>query len=87
MRRLTGEQRRAFLEARDELVAGLRTSPPTFAPRLRIKRIQGTDDIWEISWAPDGRATFRYGAEVVPGEPHISWLRVGTHAVLDDPGT
>jgi hypothetical protein len=27
MRKLTGEQRRAFLTARDELVAGLRTQP------------------------------------------------------------
>lgn len=43
MRKLSGEQRRAFLAARDELVAGLRT------------------------------------------QPHIVWLRIGTHAILDDP--
>ncbi len=35
MRKLTGEQRRAFLAARDELVAGLRAQPSQFAPRLR----------------------------------------------------
>jgi hypothetical protein len=45
-----------------------------------------TDDIWEIGWASDGRATFRYGAEFMPSAPRNSWLRVGTHAVLDDPG-
>jgi len=85
MRKLTGEQRRAFLAAREELVAGLREEPPHFAPRLRVKRVQGTDEVWEMSWAADGRATFRYGAEVLPGEPHIVWLRIGSHDVLDDP--
>jgi len=77
--------RRAFLDARDELVAGLRERPPQFAPRLRVKRVQGTEDVWELSWAADGRATFRYGDEVVAGQPHIIWLRIGSHGVLDDP--
>jgi len=85
LRRLSGEQRRAFLDARDELVAGLRERPPQFAPRLRVKRVQGTEDVWELSWAADGRATFRYGDEVVAGQPHIIWLRIGSHGVLDDP--
>jgi len=85
MRKLSSEQRRAFLAARDELVAGLRTQPPQFAPRLRIKRVQGSEDVWEMTWAADGRATFRYGRQVLPAEPHIVWLRIGTHAILDDP--
>ncbi|HWY18304.1 MAG TPA: hypothetical protein VNY27_06280 [Solirubrobacteraceae bacterium] len=38
-----------------------------------------------MTWAADGRATFRYGLEVLPGEPHIVWLRIGKHAILDDP--
>jgi hypothetical protein len=84
-RKLSREQRRAFLAARDELVAGLRAQPPQFAPRLRVKRVQGTQDVWEMTWAADGRATFRYGEQVLPGEPHIVWLRIGTHAILDDP--
>jgi hypothetical protein len=33
----------------------------------------------------NGRATFTYGDEVVAGEPHIIWRRVGTHDVLSDP--
>jgi hypothetical protein len=85
MRKLTGEQRRAFLAARDELVAGLRAQPPQFAPRLRVKRVQATDGIWEMTWAGDGRATFSYGQQVMPGAPHIVWLRIGKHAILDDP--
>jgi hypothetical protein len=34
--------------------------------------------------AADGRATFAYGDEVLPGEPHLSWRRVGAHDVLAD---
>jgi hypothetical protein len=31
------------------------------------------------------RAKFRTGPQVRPGEPHLVWPRVGTHAVLDEP--
>jgi hypothetical protein len=44
---------------------------------LRIKRVQSSKDIWELSYSGDGRATFRYGAEVKPGKTHVIWLRVG----------
>jgi len=40
--------------------------------------------MWEITFAPDGRATFAYGEEVIPGTPHIIWRRIGTHDVLRD---
>jgi hypothetical protein len=56
-----------------------------FDPTLRVKRVQGTRDVWEISWAPDGRATFSYGPEVRTGQAHVIWRRVGTHRVLEDP--
>jgi hypothetical protein len=85
MRKLSGEQRRAFLAARDEFVDGLRQRPPEFTPALRVKRVQGAEGIWEMSWAADGRATFRYGAEILAGQPHVVWLRIGKHAILDDP--
>ena len=52
---------------------------------LRIKRVQGTEDVWEMSYSGDGRATFRYGAEVKPGEAHVIWLRVGGHEILSRP--
>lgn len=79
-------QRRAFLASRDDFLTGLRSDPPEFPRRLRVKRVQGTADVWELTWAADGRATFRYGSEILPGEPHILWLRIGKHAILDDPG-
>jgi hypothetical protein len=69
--RLSDDQHDAFLSAKDELIAGLRERPPRFAPRLRIKRVKGSDDVWELTWAADGRATFRYGAQVITGEAHV----------------
>jgi hypothetical protein len=39
----------------------------------------------EITFAADGRATFEYGNEVIAGEPHVVWRRVGTHDVLSEP--
>jgi len=44
-----------------------------------------TKDVWEMSYSGDGRATFRYGAEVKPGETHVEWLRVGGHEILSRP--
>lgn len=80
-KRLTSEQREAFLRARDALVDDLRTGRG-FRPGLRIRRVQSTTDVWELTWAPDGRATWQYGAEQVPGEPHVVWRRIGTHAIF-----
>jgi hypothetical protein len=56
-----------------------------FHPRLRVKRVQGAPQVWEMSWAPDGRATFEYGPEVRPGEAHIIWRRIGTHSIFRQP--
>jgi hypothetical protein len=52
---------------------------------LRIKRVQGTTDVWELSYSGDGRATFRYGPERRAGETHVIWLRVGGHDILSRP--
>lgn len=54
-------------------------------PGLRVHRLEGHPGIWCIRWAPDGRATFRYGPEVRPGEPHVIWRSIGTHDVYDNP--
>jgi hypothetical protein len=75
------EQRRAFQAAIAKLIEALREGgePPN---SLRVKRVQGTKDVWEMSYSGDGRATFRYGAEVEPGETHVEWLRVGGHEIF-----
>jgi len=37
-------------------------------------------EIWSLTWANDGRALFRFGEEITPGETHIIWEAIGTHA-------
>lgn len=54
-----------------------------FRPGLRVKGVQGAPGVYEMTWAPDGRATWEYGEEKVPGKPHVIWRRVGTHAIFD----
>ena len=56
----------------------------TFRPGLRVKRIQGTDDIFEMTWAPDGRATLEYGTPQKAGA-HVIWRRIGRHAIFRRP--
>jgi mRNA-degrading endonuclease YafQ of YafQ-DinJ toxin-antitoxin module len=82
---LTPQQQRQFLAALKQFITDLREPQPTFHPRLRVKRMQGHPSTWEMSWAPDGRATFEYGDEVQPGQAHIIWRRVGTHSIFKRP--
>lgn len=56
-----------------------------FRPGLRVKRVVATKSVWEMTWAPDGRATFEYGPELRPGEQHVMWRRVGTHDIFHAP--
>lgn len=56
----------------------------SFRPGLRVKAMQGASGIFEMTWAPDGRATFQYGQSQGSGA-HVIWRRVGTHAVLREP--
>ena len=84
-RRLPRELQRAFLGALPQFIAALRERPPDFPPGLRVKRVQGHPGIWELSFAPDGRATFAYGEERIPGEAHVIWRRIGDHSVLNAP--
>ncbi len=83
--RLTPADQVRFMRAVHQLVAALGSQSPAFPPGLRVKRVKGAPDIWELSWAPDGRATFRYGEEIKLGEAHVIWRRVGKHSILDAP--
>ncbi len=66
-------------------ITALRESPPAFSPALRVHRVQGNAGIWEVTFAPDGRATFEYATAVLASEPHVIWRRIGTHAILAEP--
>jgi hypothetical protein len=81
--RLTPQQRSAFMATVRKLVHDLKGD--RMRSGLRIKRLQGHEDVREITWAPDGRATFSYGPSVRPGHIHVLWRRIGTHAIFDEP--
>jgi hypothetical protein len=55
-----------------------------FRAGLRVKRVQGTDDVFELTWSADGRATFQYGTGSDAG-PHVIWRRIGRHDSLRRP--
>lgn len=78
--RLTPEQCRRFRRAVAAFVEDLRTG--RFRAGLRIKGVRRAPGVFELAWDGDGRATWSYGAPIVPGEQHIVWHRVGTHDIL-----
>jgi ABC-type Fe3+-hydroxamate transport system substrate-binding protein len=82
--KLTQAQQDQFIAAMKQMVADMRAGRP-FRPGLRVKGVQGHPRVYEMTWAPDGRATFMYGAEHIPGEPHIVWRRIGGHEILSNP--
>ncbi|MGC8513555.1 MAG: hypothetical protein ACP5P1_11070 [Acidimicrobiales bacterium] len=47
--------------------------------------MQGAGDIMEMTFAPDGRATWQFGDEVKVGQAHVVRRRIGTHDVLRSP--
>lgn len=87
--RLTESEKEQFLAERDRFVADLREMEAgkrsRFRRRLRVKGVKGYPGVFEMRWAPDGRATFSWGEEVVPGQRHITWRRCGDHEILKDP--
>ncbi len=81
---LAPAQKAAFLVAVSQLVADLRAGK-SIRRGLRVKKMQGFENVWELTWAPDGRATFHYGDPVDERETHIVWRRIGTHSVFKRP--
>lgn len=85
LHRLTPSQRERFRRTvLDSFVTDLRTHNG-FRPGLRIKTVRSTIGVWELTWAPNGRATWSYGPQKLCGVPHVVWRRIGTHAILTRP--
>jgi hypothetical protein len=76
--KLDPEQQAAFRRAVAVFIANLKASGG-FSHELRVHKLANTE-IWSLTWAKDGRALFRYGQEIIPGETHIIWEAIGTHA-------
>lgn len=81
--RLPPEQQVAFLRVGGEFIEDLRRGVHRRGHRL--KRVRGHPGVLELTWAPDGRATFERGSDKRPGDPHIIWRRVGRHDIFRDP--
>jgi len=81
--RLPSPQRELFKVAVKKFRADLAAAK--FRKGLRVKRVQGHPGIFEMTFAPDGRATWQCGDEVIDGEPHIIWRRIGTHDIFNRP--
>ena len=81
---LSPQRQRVCRAAVDKLVADL-ASGGQFRKGLRVRGAQGAPGIFEMTWADDGRLTFQFGDEVITGEPHVIWRRVGTHDIFDEP--
>ena len=79
---LTAAQRKRFAAAFERFDADL--AKQHFRASLRVKRVEGTGAIFEMTWAPDGRATFQYGESQGDGA-HVIWRRIGTHKVFRKP--
>jgi hypothetical protein len=81
-RSLTVEQRALFRAARVKFVDDLRRG--SFRTGLRVKGVRGVQGVYEMTWAPDGRATFHFGPSLGQGA-HVVWRRIGTHDIFKDP--
>lgn len=81
---LTAAQKAAFMVAVAQFVTDLQAGKG-FRRGLRVKKMQGHADVWEMTWAPDGRATFSYGTPIKEGQPHVVWRRIGTHDIFNRP--
>ena len=79
---LTPAQRRRSASAFERFDADL--AKGNFRFSLRVKRVGGTDSVFDMTWAADGRATFQYGDSQGVGA-HVIWRRIGAHKVFKRP--
>lgn len=88
--RKSPERRQLFLDACEEFRQAIRRLEsgevrglPPFPAHLRVHHI--ANGIWSMTWAGDGRATWRYGDSEWVGEVLIWWRRIGGHEIYNDP--
>ena len=85
VRRLSAAERAAAVAAAKELAEDLNAKVRP-RPGLRVKRVRSAPPgVLEMTWAPDGRATFEFGREIRSGEAHVVWRRIGSHAIFANP--
>lgn len=83
---LTAQQQTTFRKVITEaFVPDLAAPDRPFRPGLRVKGVTARPGVFEMTWDNDSRATFSYGEERIPGQAHVIWRRVGTHAIFTPP--
>lgn len=89
LKKLSPEQRRRFYVALaqfiDDLLEIESGRASEFRRGLRVKPLTDVPGVMEMTWAPNGRATFSVEREIEPGKRHIRWRRCGTHDILRNP--
>ena len=82
---LSAAQKGKFKEAITDWVDDLKNGR-TPRPALGIEGFKSRPGVFEFHFAGFGRATFQFGPEIIPGEPHIIWRRCGIgHGIYDKP--
>jgi hypothetical protein len=73
-RRLSPEEREAFKTAKMEFSKVLKdwesggcVGLPRFPAKLGITRMVNNPGVFELAWAGDGRATWQFGLQQIPG--------------------
>ena len=83
-KRLSVPDQALFLAAMRQMVRDLKAKRP-FHPKLRVTSVTDHPGVFEMTWAPNGRATFIYGSEQKPGEAHVIWRRIGGLEIFKQP--
>lgn len=82
-RNLTSHQRTLFRKViLEAFVPDLMAPDRPFRAGLRVKGVAAHPGVFEMTWDNDGRATFSYGDERIPGQPHVIWRRIGILAIF-----
>jgi len=80
---LTPEQQRRFLRVLRRFIEDVHIG--SFRASLRVRSLVNHPGVWEMTWeGNDGRATFSYGPETIPGKRHIVWRRIGGHEIFQE---
>ena len=76
---LTAQQQATFRKViTDAFVPDLAAPDRRFRPGLRVKGVTAHPGVFEMTWDNDGRATFSYGDERIPGQAHVIWRRAAS---------
>lgn len=81
-KRLSRQEQQQFRAAVRHLVEDLKAKKG-FRRALRVKGFKRATGVFEMSWAPNGRALFTIDEEVIKGETHIRWISIGGHEIFE----